>query len=196
MFTQVPDRIPAHLRDVSYRTFLRPDGHWDIEGTLEDTKGYAQTSTERGYLPAGAAIHHMGIRLTIDDNFKVLAVEVGMPVTPFDECQGAKPPVDKLVGASIGSGWRKVINEAMGRELGCTHLRELLFGMGTAAVQTVERYRAHERRLAGKPEPVRLKPPPHLGQCISWAFDSGPVKRHQPNFYGWQPVPQASKDPA
>lgn len=189
MFVEDPARIAVHARDVAYRSFLRPDGHWDIEGTLLDTKAYDQVAMERGPLSAGTPIHHMRIRLTIDDSFTVQSVEVDMPATPFRECQEAKAPLELLVGCRIGGGWRKAISERMGGESGCTHLRELLFGMGTAAFQTVGRYRAYERKKAGVPEPVMLKPRPPLGECLGWAFDGEPMKRYRPEFFGWRPAP-------
>jgi hypothetical protein len=191
MFAEDPDRIPVHQRDVTFRSFLRPDGLWDIEGTLRDSKAYDQEALERGLLRAGEAIHHMRIRLTIDDAFTVRAVEVEMPTTPFDECGQSRAPLDLLVGARIGAGWRKAIAEKMGGERGCTHLRELLFGMGTAAFQTVGRYRAYERKKAGLPEPVLLKPRPPMGECLGWAFDGGPMRRYRPEFFGWRPPADA-----
>ena len=188
MFAEDPGRIPVHQRDVSYRSFLRPDGLWDIEGTLIDTKAYDQAAIERGPLPAGTPIHHMRIRLTIDESFTVRSAQVDMPATPFGECQGATSTLQQLAGQRIGGGWRKIISEAMGGDRGCTHIRELLFGMGTAAFQTVGRYRAHQRTLAGEPEPVMLKPRPPLGECLGWAFDGGPVQRYRPQFFGWRPA--------
>lgn len=187
MFDEDPRRIPVHERDIAFRSFLRPDGLWDIEGTLRDAKRYDQEVPERGALPAGAPVHQMRIRLTIDDSFCVRAAQVDMPATPFGECQAAMPPLQRLVGERMAGGWRKAIQDAMGGEAGCTHVRELLAGLGTAAFQTVGRYRAHQRKLAGEPEPVLLKPRPPMGQCIGWAFDGGPMQRYRPEFFGWRP---------
>lgn len=190
--TEESQRIPVHVRQVEYRSFLRPDGLWDIEGTLLDTKAYDQMSWERGALAAGTPIHHMRIRLTIDDAFMIRDVDVSMPATPFDECQKARSPLALLVGVTIGRGWRKSISEAMGAQSGCTHVRELLFGMGTAAFQTVGRYRAHERRQKNLPEPAMKAPRSPLGECIGWAFDGGPMKRHRPEFFQWRPPERGS----
>ncbi len=191
MFLEDPTRVPIHVREVTYRSFLRPDGLWDIEGTLHDSKAYDQSAKERGALRAGEPVHHMRIRLTIDDAFVVKAVEVDMPATPFDECQQSRTPFDLLVGVKVGAGWRKAIAERMGGERGCTHLRELLFGMGTAAFQTVGGYRSYQRKKAGLPEPVMFKPRPPLGQCLGWAFDGGPMQRYRPEFFGWRPPEDA-----
>jgi hypothetical protein len=196
MFDEDPSRIPIHARDIIFRSFLRPDGLWDIEGSLHDSKAYDQPVTDRGPMPAGMPIHHMRIRLTIDEGFTVRAVQAQMPATPFDECQPAAAPLQALVGVTIGGGWRRAIGERLGGVSGCTHLRELLFGMGTAAFQTVGRYRAHQLRKAGLPEPVPLKPRPPLGQCLGWDFNGGPVKRRFPQFAGWkEPSANAASTP-
>lgn len=196
MFGEDPTRTPVHTRDVQFRSFLRQDGLWDIEATLLDTKAYDQVAIERGPLPAGTPIHHMHIRLTIDDSFMVREVQVAMPATPFGECQHTRAPLDLLVGSQVGRGWRKIIQEKMGGERGCTHLRELLAGMGTVAFQTVGRHRAHLRKQAGLPEPIQLTPRPPLGECLGWAFDGAPMQRYRPEFFGWRPpaAPAPSRD--
>jgi hypothetical protein len=191
MFTEDPARIPVHLRDVTFRSFLRPDGLWDIEGTLHDSKAYAQTPIGRSLQPAGAPMHHMQIRLTIDDAMVIQVVESAMPATPFpDSCQPAAAPLQKLIGVKIGAGWRKAIAERMGGEAGCTHLRELLAGLGTAAIQTVRGYRAHQRRESGQPEVVLFKPRPPMGECLSWAFNGPVISAHFPQFIGWVKPPK------
>ena len=192
MFTEDPSRIPIHLRDVIFRSFLRPDNLWDIEGTLHDSKAYDQESPARVMVRAGAPVHHMRIRLTIDDAFVIKAVQADMPTTPFDACQPAIAPLQLLVGVKIGAGWRTAIAARMGKEKGCTHLRELLFGMGTAAFQTVGRYRALQRQQAGVPDPVLHKPRPPMGQCLGWAFDGEPMRLFRPQFFGWRPPSEKS----
>ena len=181
------ERIPIHSRVIRYDSYLRNDGRWDIEGVLMDSKAYDQVLLEKGLMQAGSPIHHMRVRLGIDDEFVIHEAFAEMPATPFGACQPAREPVQGLVGAKLGKGWRRRIDECMGGELSCTHLRELLNGMATAAIQTVGRYRAHQRRTAGLPGPVMLYPKPPLGECLGWAFSGEVVKRFRPQFHGWNP---------
>ena len=67
-------RKKIHNRSVHCEGFLREDGLWDIEGHLNDTKTYSFKSDHRGNVNAGTAIHDMSIRLTLDDNLKIIDV--------------------------------------------------------------------------------------------------------------------------
>mgnify|MGYP003352935611 FL=1 len=180
-------RTQAHTRAVEYRGYHREDGLWDIEAELTDTKTYSQEKSGGRFLPAGAPVHGMTIRLTVNDEMKITGVAAGMPATPFAECHQANPPMQKLIGCTLGRGWRKAIQEALGETQGCAHLRELLFNMATVAYQTIPLYRMHLKKVAGLPEPVLKRPPPHVGQCIAWDLDGAVVKRIYPQFAGRKP---------
>ena len=179
-------RTHVHTRSVEFRGYRREDGLWDIEAELTDAKAYTHEHLEKGVMQPGDPVHGMAIRLTIDDHMKVVDIAVRMPAAPFPECQQAKPPMSRIIGCTLGKGWRKAIEHALGGTQGCAHLRELLFNMATAAYQTIMPYRNHTRRQAGLPEPVLKRPPPHLGQCLGWDFDGPVVKRHRPEFFGWR----------
>ena len=191
-FAPAVPRTHVHTRKVEYRGYRRDDGLWDIEAELLDTKTYKHKTPDRGVLEAGTPLHGMAIRVTVDDDMKITDIAVRMPAHPFPECQAAKPPMARMIGATLGRGWRKAIEDALGKTQGCAHLRELLFNMATAAYQTIPHYRHHLRRLAGLPEPVLKRPAPHLGQCLAWDFNGTVVKRHRPQFFGWRP-PEKSR---
>ena len=181
-------RTQLHTRAVEYRGYHREDGLWDIEAQLFDSKSYTMERTERGVMPPGTPIHGMLIRITVGEDFKIREIATAMDHTPFNECQQGNAPMQKMVGATLGPGWRQAIERALGGERGCTHLRELLFNMATAAYQTIPGYAARLRRQAGKPDPESTEPPYHLGKCISWAFDGPVIARHYPRFAGWVPL--------
>lgn len=186
-FAATAPRTHVHTRSVEYRGYRRDDGLWDIEAELTDAKTYAHKTPDRGILEAGEPVHGMAIRLTVDDTMKISEVAVRMASAPFPECQQAQPPMSRLIGCTLGRGWRKAIEHALGGTQGCAHLRELLFNMATVAYQTIPHYRHHLRRLAGLPDPVLKRPPPHIGKCLAWDFDGPVVKRHRPQFAGWKP---------
>ncbi len=181
-------RTHLHTRAVVYRGYHREDGLWDIEAELSDTKTYALNFSERGDMPPGTPIHGMSIRATVDDTLTIREIASSSDYTPFGECQQGTEPMQQMVGVTMGPGWRQAIERALGGIRGCTHLRELLFNMATAAYQTIPAYQSRLRKQAGLPEPESAAPPYHLGKCIAWDFDGPVVQRHYPRFSGWQPL--------
>ena len=178
--------IPAarqlvHERTVRFKGFSRDNGLWDIEGEIIDTKPTPWPTHGKGVLPPGEPLHHMRVTLTLDDALEVKAVALEMPSTPYAECHGTLAGVRKLVGASIASGWRKGVNDALGGVSGCTHVRELIINMGTAAYQTIGGEELKAKMLA----PVTMvkkfeETPRYLGGCIALDLGGAVVARHYP----------------
>ena len=192
----LPDPQPRshlHTRGVVYRGYYREDGLWDIDAEMSDAKTYTLDRAERGQMTPGAPIHGMSIRLTVDDTMTIQQIASSMDHTPFNECQGGNDPMQRMVGVTLGPGWRQAIEKALGGIRGCTHLRELLFNMATAAYQTIPSYRERLRRQAGLPAPQTEAPPYHLGKCLAWDFDGPVVKRHHPEWAAWQPLKRQAK---
>jgi hypothetical protein len=189
---QAQPRLHLHTRQVVYRGYHRQDGLWDIEAELTDAKTYALERSERGAMPPGTPVHGMAIRVTVDDGMTIREIATAMDHTPFTECGQGSDPMQQMVGVTMGPGWRIAIERALGGVRGCTHLRELLFNMATAAYQTIPGYRERLRRQAGAPEAAGDEPPYHLGKCIGWDFAGPVVARHYPRFAGWQPLKRRS----
>ncbi len=174
-------RTLQHTRLVQYRGYQRSDGWWDVEGELLDNKAQQWRSSEKGEMQPGQPVHHMLVRVTFDGGLTVLEANAAMPETPFPECMQARAPLHLLVGASLGPGWRRAIEAALGGARGCAHLRELLFGLGTAAYQTLGPTLEKQAQAAtpgGGAQPLR-----HFGQCVAWDYAGDVMKRHHPAFY-------------
>jgi hypothetical protein len=176
-------RRPIHTRNIRFDGFLRDDGLWDIDCELRDTKANDIQMRERGILPAGEPLHLLRVRLTVDDGLTIRAVQSAAVSAPFAECQvPAAEPMQKLVGLTMGPGWRKAIEGAIGGTAGCTHLRELVFNAATAAFQMIPHYRATQGGQRDE-VPAGGKPPFYMGQCMTWAFDGAVVQRLAPQFH-------------
>ena len=168
------ERSPRHVRRVSFLSFERSDGLIDIEGELLDSKAVDTLRPSGvGMHKAGAPVHHMLVRLTIDRSMVVRAVDVAMDSHPFAGCIGALAAMQSLVGHSMGAGWRQAIRQRMEGVSGCTHLRELLQGMGTAAFQT----------LVPAFDPEAEQPPAFIDQCAGWDATGSSVMVHFPRFH-------------
>lgn len=183
-------RRPIHTRRISFEGFLREDGLWDIDCTLSDTKAMAIEMRERGVLQPGDPVHLLRVRLTVDDSLTIRDVQTATAAVPFGECHAAGgAPMRKLVGLTMGPGWRKAIDGAIGGVAGCTHLRELVFNAATAAFQMIPHYREVERGSSQAPGAAGDKPPFYMGQCMTWSFEGPVVARLAPQFHRGRKAP-------
>jgi len=174
-----PDpRKHIHTRDIQCRGYQRDDGLWDIEGAIVDTKTYSFDNVDRGGVAAGEPVHHMRVRLTVDDDLVVRMAEASTDAAPHTICGDMTGVVDTLVGATIARGWRKEVFKRMGGVKGCTHITDLLVGpVAVTAHQTIAAARA--RRKAGGDG----APPPQLDSCHAYERHSPVVKRQWPDFH-------------
>lgn len=167
-------RQPQHIRQVNYRSFEREDGLWDIEGELLDTKA-VESPIRGGMRKAGEPIHHMFVRVTIDTQLQVHAVEAVMHAHPVQGCPDSLAAMQRMVGCNMAKGWRKAIDANLQGVAGCTHLRELLNNMATAAFQSIQSaFFTDDQR-----------PPAYLGRCTGWRLDGPAVADYYPQFVGW-----------
>lgn len=131
-----PDpRQIVHSRSIVCRSFLRDDGLIDIDGRFMDTRPFEYQSEWRGLTAAGEALHHMQLRVTLDGSRHIVALKSAMPSTPYAGCGEVNENFQRLVGLSIGRGFRKALLERLGGAEGCTHILGLLTAMSAAAVQ-------------------------------------------------------------
>lgn len=173
-------RKKLHDRVVHCQGFQRADGLWDIEAQLIDTKTYSFQNRDRGEIKVGEPVHQMQVRLTLDLDMHIIAVQVGMDDTPFKICPGAQAAMQQLVGLQIGAGWLRQARQRMTHRESCTHLFELLRPLATTAYQTM--HRALEQRASRRPRQQR-KRPAIIDQCYALASDRPVVKMEWPDFY-------------
>ncbi len=169
-------RTLHHTRKVTFHGYRRDDGLWDIEAELCDTKAHAFEIDGEGRWEADQPLHLMRMRVTVDTGLVVQEIAVAMDGVPHAECPQAAAPLQRMVGHTLGRGWRKAIDHHLGGVQGCAHLRELLFNVATAALQTVP---------GGFDTTNTEKPPMYLGQCLAWDFNGPLVERRYPVFFQW-----------
>ena len=176
-------RRHLHTRTITCEGYARDDGLWDIEARIVDTKTYAVEEPYRGRREAGMHVHDMELRLTLDPSMTVRDIEVATNHAPYDPCYTVAPAYKALVGAKIGGGWRRAVNEAVGGTKGCTHLRELLMPVATVAFQTMGSW-PKAGKVATEEHPDRAKKKPYfLDGCKAWAADGPVVERLFPLHY-------------
>jgi Protein of unknown function (DUF2889) len=176
-------RRHLHTRTITCEGFERDDGLFDIEARILDQKTYAVDEPYRGHRPAGAPVHDMQLRLTLDRGMTVRGIEVTTNHAPYDVCPSVAPGYKALVGAKVGAGWRKAVTEAVGRTRGCTHITELLMPAATVAFQTMGSW-PKDGEVATEERPgTGAQKPYFVDGCKAWASDGPVVKRLFPLHY-------------
>ncbi len=173
------EREPIHERRVVCRGYRRADGLWDVEGHLIDTKSYAFHNRFRGEIAAGEPVHEMWLRLTVDEELCIHAVEAATDHAPFPVCPEITPRFRDLEGLRIGPGWQRAVRERLGGVRGCTHLVELLGPLATTAYQTL----AGRRRERAEQAAERGERPAMLDTCHALASDGPVVRELWPRFF-------------
>lgn len=178
-FSKPVARDHIHTRAIQCSGYKRKDGLWDIDGYLTDTKTYTFDNLDRDGIPAGEPIHHMLIRLTVNDDLIIQQAEASTEFSPYQICGKITGTFEQLKGLQIGPGWRRQINALMGGTAGCTHLRDLLIGpLAVTAYQTIMPMRKQSR-----PTDQKTRKPAIIGTCHAYAADGPIVQRQWPEFF-------------
>jgi hypothetical protein len=178
-------RERLHSRAVSFDAYRRRDGLFDIEAHLLDVKDH-DFALLTGVRPAGVPVHDMWVRVTIDREFVIHAVEAATDSSPYPgTCERIGPAYQKLVGANLVQGFRKHLHDVMGGVRGCTHITEMLSYMPTAAIQT---FAGLQREDDGDVKPFQLD------HCHALETRTENVRRFYPKWH--RKAAPAVTDPA
>jgi len=167
-------RERLHTRSIVCDGYRRGDGLFDVEARLVDTKSHAFPLMS-GVRDPGEPVHDMWIRVTIDREFAIHAVDASIPSAPYpDGCDRIEGAYRKLVGANLARGFRRVVKDALGGVHGCSHLTELVGLLPSVAVQTFASLR---REIEGAEKPFQLD------RCHALDTRSETVRRYYPAWY-------------
>jgi len=119
----------------------------------------------------------MWIRLTVDDDLCIQAVETASDATPYAPCTDVAENFKTLAGLRIAPGWIRQVKSRVGGVKGCTHLRELMTVLATVSFQTI--YPLREKELMAASD----RRPPMLNTCIAWGASGPIVKEQYPAWY-------------
>jgi hypothetical protein len=174
-------RRPMHRRAIDCAGFLRDDGLWEVEARLVDTKPYTHRQPRRELAP-GEPVHDISIRLAVDDAFVIREAELTMAATPFPSCLDVRAVFARLVGETIGPGWRKRVQAKIHRLETCTHAMELIGPAVTTLYQTIG-----PGKLPQNADPIAKQrnaktPPFFVDGCYSWRADGPNVAELFPQF--------------
>jgi hypothetical protein len=169
-------RKALHTRQITCAGYEREDGLWEVEGRISDVRTWAQDgafgSTPR---PAGEPLHLMSLRLTLDDDFTIVAAEAVTHAAPYPDCQDINASYGQLVGLRIEAGFTQAVKKLLRGTQGCTHLTDLLGPVATTALQTINPIKFRRRLARGEPLPDEGPNPPLLNSCHGWRQGGQPA---------------------
>lgn len=179
-------RKSAHERRIVCHGYEREDGLWDIDAHLVDVWSQPFRDSWRGEVAAGAPFHEMWLRLTVDEDIVIRAIEVVTDASPFPaRCPAVPPNYQRLVGVRVGGGFIKEVQARIARTENCTHLSDLMRAAANCIMQTM-----YSRLDAAGNPPKKLKMfdaraerPAVINTCHAYAEDSPVVKEMWPAHY-------------
>lgn len=169
-------RERVHTRTITLDGYSRSDGLIDIEGEIKDVKTYDFPNRDRGVIHANEALHHMKVRIAIDDSMTIREAEAETVAGPYHICPSATKVFDRLIGLTISPGFRNRVRQAIGGVAGCTHITELMGPVATVAYQTLYGEKARQRRATpDNPNPLKEEHDALINSCIGHAEDPAAV---------------------
>lgn len=183
-----PDRQPRHGRRIDVQVYARPDGLWEVDATLTDTKA-RDWQLPDGVLPAGRPLHDMLLRLVVNTRYDIVAAGAETRGMPYPgECDRHGEAYGALVGLNLLQGFRRAAQERLGGVRGCTHITELAQVLPTAVIQAF----VGEVFDAADGGPQSDRPPFQIDRCHALRRDGEVVRLHFPR---WFRAPAAAHNP-
>ena len=174
----------VHTRQIICRGYRRGDGLWQIEASVTDEKGQAVPFRSRPAVPAGALIHHLALRVVIDDDYTIRDASATTMAAPWAACSEVAADYRKLIGLRIGPGFTRAVRKVLGGTLGCTHLTDLLGQVGNTYMQASYPDRLARQQRSGD-DPRRWPDTRTLGfvdACHAWRKDGAVLAAEYPQL--------------
>jgi hypothetical protein len=178
--TPVSRRALRHTRAIAIQAYARDDGLWDLDAHITDVK-VNDTMLASGPRPGGTPLHDLSLRLTVDLQLTIVAVEAVSDAVPYPGfCDTIAPAYQALVGLNLMKGFRHELKQRLSGIAGCTHLTELAQILPTAAVQAYanEVWPTHDKASSGHTD----QKPFQLDKCHALRTDGGAVAQFYPRW--------------
>jgi hypothetical protein len=150
----------------------------DLDAELIDFKGYDFERAGGVTIKAGDYVHHMLLRITVDDTYTIVDAHADYEAAPYGtSCTAITPEYRDLIGMSLVKNFRGQVKARFGRTAGCTHMTELSLVLPTAAIQA----NAGNRRKQQAEDPNQR--PFQLDGCHALRTDGPTALKYYPQWY-------------
>lgn len=172
-------REELHHRRIDFRGFRRSDGLLEVEAQLTDRKTHDFSPPSGGrQVEAGDTIHDHGLRVVFGEDMVIREVQTAIRAYPYRECPQGGDTLQALVGLRIGPGWNTEMRKRLPSGDTCTHLKEMMVPLASAAFQTAYSVRRSEVREVdenGKPRKI--------DSCYAYGAGRELVRQNWPSFH-------------
>jgi len=173
-------RTLKHTRAITVEAFARDDGLWDLDARITDHKP-RDIPLASGLRPRGQALHDLSLRVTVDLQLNVVAVDACSDAVPYPGyCETIAPDYQKLIGLNLMKQFRHGVRERMAGVQGCTHLTELAQILPTAAIQAFAGDVFDTRDAASNS--TDSQQPFQLDRCHALRLDGPAVVQYYPRW--------------
>ena len=178
------NRQLVHRRNITLDGYVRDDGLIEVEAELTDVKTYGFPSEDRGYIYPDEPIHHMHVRVAVNNDLEVCEAEAKTLAGPYHICPKANDVFPELIGLKIAAGWRNKVRSVIGGRKGCTHITELMGPVATVVMQTYYGEEARRSRDAKTGQMDMSESDSYKGlinTCVGYDEDGPVVRKIFPN---------------
>lgn len=151
-------REELHRRSIDLRGFRRSDGLFEVEARLTDRKTHDFAPLSGGrHVAAGDTIHDHGLRVVFGADIVIREISTDMRASPYRECLGGGDTLQAMVGVRIGPGWNGELRKRLPAGDTCTHLKEMMIPLASAAFQLIYSVRTSnviEVNAEGRPRKI------------------------------------------
>ena len=180
--TPVSRRALRHTRAITVEAYARDDGLWDLDARITDIK-VKDVTLASGPRPAGLPLHDLALRITIDRELTIVAVDAASDAVPYPGfCDTIAPAYQQLVGLNLMKNFRHELKRRVAGVAGCTHLTELAQILPTAAVQAFAGDVWSTSDAASADADSTQVQPFQLDKCHALRTDGGAVARFYPRW--------------
>ena len=172
-------REELHFRRIDMRGYRRSDGLFEVEGRVTDRKTQDFSPLVGNlHVPAGEALHDMGVRIVFDDRMTVRDIATFTDAAPYRICPLGGLALQQLKGLRMTRGWGQEVRARLSGERSCTHLMELLVPLATTAFQSLSALRqTAPDRLDAAGRPVKI------GSCYAYGARRELVAQRWPEHH-------------
>ena len=155
---------------------------------MTDVRPSSFENYDRGYVSANEPLHHMQMRVTLDESMVIQNVEATTIAAPYSVCPNITDNYKRLIGIKIAPGFNSACREATSGVNGCTHHNDILRILGTVAFQTMwpilkRKSNTTMTKIDGANGTNAKLKGPLLNTCHAYAENSPVVQRQWPDFF-------------